>query len=295
MYHHTAFPLRRVLTSVAAAGALLAAAGATAAGALDNKGGSRLEARYTASLAGIPVGKGTWTVEISGNRYSASATGGTVGLLKLFASGEGRGTVRGSFAGRRPLMSAFTSTVKTERKTDAVRLLVNGGIVRDVSVEPPVDADPERVPVTDAHRRGIVDPMTASLVRVPDREALIGPDACRDVSVFDGRARYDMQLAYKRIEQVKSEHGYDGPVVVCAIYFKPIAGFVLSRTAVKYLMRQRDMEVWLAPLAGTRVMVPYRISVPTPIGLAVLEATNFVSSVQAAANSTAPPAAPQAQ
>jgi hypothetical protein len=95
--------------------------------------------------------------------------------------------------------------------------------------------------------------------------------------VFDGRARYDLQLVYKRIEQVKAETGYDGPVVVCAVYFKPIAGFVLSRTAVKYLMRQRDMEAWLAPLAGTRVVVPYRVSVPTPIGLAVLQATDFVS------------------
>jgi len=264
------------------------AAAATAQDVRDAKGGSRLEAQYTASLAGIPVGKGTWTVEISGNRYSASATGGTVGLLKLFAGGNGRGAVRGSFAGLRPLMSAFTSTVRTERKTDEVRLLVNGGVVRDLSVEPPVDADPERVPVTEAHRRGIVDPMTASLIRVPGKEPPVGPQACRDVSIFDGRARYDVELVYKRIEQVKTEHGYDGPVVVCAIYFKPIAGFVLSRTAVKYLMRQRDMEAWLAPLAGTRVVVPYRISVPTPIGLAVLEATNFVSSVQSAANGKAP-------
>jgi hypothetical protein len=298
--HHFVFPTHRAVTIVVGHGTLIGTligallgvllfSGASATGAQDskdgNKGGSsRLEAHYTASLAGIPVGKGTWTVEISGSRYSASASGGTVGLLKLFASGEGSGSVRGSFAGARPLMSAYTSSVKTERKTDAVRLLVTGGVVRDVSVSPPVDADPERVPVTDAHRRGIVDPMTASLIRVPGNAAPVGPDACRDVSVFDGRARYDMQLDYKRIEQVKTEHGYDGPVVVCAIYFKPIAGFVLSRTAVKYLMRQRDMEAWLAPLAGTRVVVPYRISVPTPIGLAVLQATDFVSGVRAAAN-----------
>lgn len=290
---HPVFLRHRAVTTAIGLGAVLLLGGMAAAEGV--KGSSRLEARYTASLAGIPVGKGTWTVEINGSRYSANATGGTVGLLKLFASGEGRGTVRGSFLGIRPLMSAFTSTVKTEHKTDAVRLLVNGGVVRDVSVEPPVDSDPERVPVTDAHRRGVVDPMTASLIRVPGKAELIGPDACRDVSIFDGRARYDMHLAYKRIEQVKTEHGYDGPVAVCAVYFKPIAGFVLSRTAVKYLMRQRDMEAWLAPVAGTRVVVPYRISVPTPIGLAVLEATNFVSSVQAAANGKTTIPATQAQ
>jgi len=38
----------------------------------------------------------------------------------------------------------------------------------------------------------------------------------------------------------------------------------------------QDTEVWLAPLAGTRILVPFRISVPTPVGEAVVEATQFV-------------------
>ena len=38
------------------------------------------------------------------------------------------------------------------------------------------------------------------------------------------------------------------------------------------------MEVWLVPVAGTRVLVPFRFSVPTPLGLGVLEATQFVST-----------------
>ena len=40
------------------------------------------------------------------------------------------------------------------------------------------------------------------------------------------------------------------------------------------------MEVWLAPVAGTRVLVPYRISIPTPIGVGVMQATQFVSVAQ---------------
>ena len=42
----------------------------------------RLEARHEASLAGIPVGKGTWNIEIGEDTFSASAQGGTAGLLK---------------------------------------------------------------------------------------------------------------------------------------------------------------------------------------------------------------------
>jgi hypothetical protein len=48
------------------------------------------------------------------------------------------------------------------------------------------------------------------------------------------------------------------------------------------------MEVWLAPVAGTRVLVPYRVSVPTPLGPAVLQATQFVSVPQPARASATP-------
>jgi hypothetical protein len=247
--------------------------------------GGKVDARYTASLGGVAVGKGTWVIDIGDGHYSASINGGTVGLLKAFASGQGSSSVRGTLSvGGQPTMSSFSSTMKTDKKTDNVQLLVNGGVVKDFSVEPPVDADPERVPVTDAHRRGVMDPITASLVRVPGTGTLVSPEACHTMSIFDGRTRYDIALSFKRIEQVKADKGYAGPVVVCAITFKPIAGFVMSRTAVKYIMAQRDMELWLVPVAGTRVLVPYRISIPTPIGLAVLEATEFVATVQAASN-----------
>jgi hypothetical protein len=37
------------------------------------------------------------------------------------------------------------------------------------------------------------------------------------------------------------------------------------------------MEVWLAPIAGTRVLIPYRAQGPTPIGQAVLEASEFIA------------------
>jgi len=40
----------------------------------------------------------------------------------------------------------------------------------------------------------------------------------------------------------------------------------------------RDIEVWLAPIAGTRVLVPFRMQGPTPIGKFVLEANQFVSA-----------------
>jgi hypothetical protein len=90
------------------------------------------------------------------------------------------------------------------------------------------------------------------------------------------------------MEQVKADKGYEGPVVVCAVYFTPIAGFIPHRASVKYLASQRDMEVWLAPVANTRVLVPYRVSIPTPIGVGVMQATQFVSVSQPRAAAVGP-------
>ncbi|MEA2935883.1 MAG: hypothetical protein QOD74_2529, partial [Variibacter sp.] len=36
---------------------------------------TKLEARYTASLAGIPLGSGSWVVDIANDQYTAVATG----------------------------------------------------------------------------------------------------------------------------------------------------------------------------------------------------------------------------
>jgi len=141
-----------------------------------------------------------------------------------------------------------------------------------------VDFGDSDVPMTDAHFHGVSDPMTGSLLRVPGTGNPLVPQACqRTTPIFDGRMRYNLQFAYKRMEQVKTEKGYEGPVVVCSVYFIPVAGYIPHRSTIKYLASQRDMEVWLAPIGSTRVLVPYRISMPTPIGMGVMQATQFVS------------------
>ena len=72
--------------------------------------------------------------------------------------------------------------------------------------------------------------MTAAIMRVPGNGDTFVPQACnRKLAIFDGRMRYDLQLAYKRLDKVKSDKGYQGTVVVCAVYFSPVAGHVPSR------------------------------------------------------------------
>ena len=241
----------------------------------------KLDARYTVSLGGLPIGRGAWVIDITDDHFSAAASGATTGVIRVIASGQGQSAARGNVSGGQLLPSTYVSSIATDQKYDDVRMVISGGTVKEFVADPPTVPSPDRVPLTEAHRRGVSDPMTASLVRVPGNGDPVAPQACqRTSSVFDGRMRYDLRFAFKRIEPVHAEKGYAGPAVVCAVYFHPIAGHIPDRAAIKYLAELRDMELFLAPIAGTRVVVPYRVTIPTPLGVGVMTATQFVSVPQ---------------
>jgi hypothetical protein len=255
------------------AGALLALAPQAASAQ------GRMDAHYEATLSGIPVGKGTWTIEIGDDTFSASAQGGTAGLLKAFSGGTGAGASQGRVVGGALVANAYTATTTTQKKSETIRMVLANGGVKDFSIDPTPPVDPDRIVVTDAHRRGVLDPMTGSLVRVAGNGEVLTPDACRTgTGIFDGRMRYELKLDFKRMETVKAERGYHGPAVVCAVYFTPVAGYIPDRPVIKYLATERRMEITLVPIAGTRVLVPFRMSIPTPFGPAMLEATSFVTT-----------------
>ena len=269
-------PPRRAhwLLPALAALAFVAVSGATPAFAQ-----GKLEAQYEATLAGIPVGRGAWNIEISEDQFSASAVGGTAGLLKAFASGSGAGASQGRVVNGALVSTNYSASTTTSKKTEAIHMVLNNGTIKEFAIEPEPPVDPNRIPVTEAHKRGVFDPMTGSMLRVPGTADPLSPEACRaSAAVFDGRMRYDLKLDFKRMETVKAEKGYHGPVVVCAIYFSPVAGYIPDRPVIKYLTAARNMEIAFAPVAGTRILVPFRMLIPTPLGMAMLEATQFITT-----------------
>jgi len=239
---------------------------------------TKLDARYSASLAGLPIGRGSWVVTVTDDQFTASASGATAGLMRMFSSGRGTTVARGWLSGGHFVSSDYATAIITDKRTDEVKMSVAGGTLKETTVIPPVPKDPDRVPLTDAHRRGVIDPMTAAVMRVPGNGDMAGAEACqRTLKIFDGRVRYDLTFRFKRTEKVKAEKGYEGQAAVCGVSFQPIAGHVPDRSAIKWLREQTDIEVWLVPIAGTRVLVPFKMQIPTPIGMGLLQATQFVT------------------
>jgi hypothetical protein len=165
-------------------------------------GQGKLDARYSVTLGGLPIGRGSWVIDIGDDHFSTAASGATAGVMRVFTSGQGQSAARGTVSGGHLVPSSYASSIYTDKKYDEVRMVISSGTVKEFTAEPPNTPNPARVPVTDAHRRGVSDPMTAPLVRVPGSGDTVVPQACqRTLSIFDGRMRYDLQLAFKRLSR----------------------------------------------------------------------------------------------
>ena len=159
------------LATLAGAGALFSLSPREAAAQ------GRLDAHYEATLSGIPVGKGSWTIEIGDDVFSATAQGGTAGLLKAFSGGNGSGASQGRIVSGALVASNYAATTNMSKKSETIRISLLNGNIREFAIEPEPPVDPDRVPVTDAQKKGVLDPMTGSMLRVPGTAELMSPDS----------------------------------------------------------------------------------------------------------------------
>jgi hypothetical protein len=237
----------------------------------------KLEARYSVSMTGIPVGKSTWTVNIGTDAYSISASGGAAGILSILMTAEGVAETAGKIQNDRLVPMIFTSSATENGDKIDLRIRLDNGVATTVEVnEPP--PEPDRVPITDGHRRGVVDPLTALLIHNVGVRGVLAPDACnRTLAIFDGRRRYDLLMSFKRIDHLAKKE-YEGEVLVCNVILRPIAGHRANSAIMKYVVGRRDMEIEFAPIKGTPFLILFRLSAPTLLGTMVIQATQFESS-----------------
>jgi len=240
-----------------------------------------LEAAYTISAARIPVGNATLSGSIGPDEYVISMSGRTSGFLRVLASGEGSMAVTGVVSGGKLSPLRYTSKTTADDDTLAVTMTFRDGNVTELEATEPRPGE-DRVALTMEHRRQVLDPLTALLVPAGDS----GEATCRrSLPVFDGRRRYDLKLAFKRIEQVKVDRGYAGPAVLCAVTFQPIAGHRRASPLLTFLTDGRDVELALAPVAGTSILAPIRIIATYMLGNVVMQATRFEAASTSASQS----------
>jgi uncharacterized protein DUF3108 len=277
------FHSRAAQTTILATGSALALM--TAALSDSAHAETNLEASYTISFARIRVGAITATVAYGDSEYAISANGRAGGVVKILLDGEGSFTARGTITDSHPVPTKFTSKIVSNTGNSDVTMVLDEGSVKELAAAPLPSSG--RVPVTEANRQGIVDPLTAMLFSAAPAGDGLSQQACRHtLPIFDGLQRYDLKLAFKRMDKVTAEKGYAGPVVVCSLRYEPIAGHSASNTLVKYLSEGREMEIALAPVAGTRLLAPFRLSVVSMLANIVIEANQFETTARPLDTST---------
>jgi hypothetical protein len=241
---------------------------------------TKLSAGYTISLLGITVGKGTWELDINNNQYLENATGRISGVASKLISGEGSASTHGTLVGNHAQPAAFDADVKTDAEIDNIKMVFDATGITDLVVEPPLPIAPkiDRVPITEADRKGVLDPLSSLLI-IADSDDVLKPQACVSrIPVFDGRRRYDIALSFKRMDNVKADTGYQGPVVICSIHVTPIAGHRVGGSIAQLLIKSDAMEVALAPLPGTRILAPFQAAIATAVGTLWIVADRFVAT-----------------
>ncbi|ABS67182.1 DUF3108 domain-containing protein [Xanthobacter versatilis] len=259
--------------SFAAAGALFA--GTLLASSDAARADGRLEAKYTLTVGSVELGRGSIVVEAGDTAYEITGAARVTGVLRAVSSGKGAAASRGALSGGKMVPRIYAMNAEADGKAETARIAIAGGAVKEMDVEPPLKPLPDRVPLTPDTLQNVIDPMSGAFIYVPGTADLLSAAACdRSIPVFDGRQRYDLKLSFLRTEKVKTE-GYAGPAVVCGVRYSPIAGHRPTRYTVKYMEENKDMQVWLVPVAGTRLLAPFKVSVATMIGTAVLTASSF--------------------
>ena len=251
--------------------------GAAAAGALC-AGGAQAEsfnATYALSIIGLPIGQAHAQASLQPDSYKVDIGLQLGGVASLVTKAKGAATATGQILNSTILPAAYANTTANSTETRTVRMGLQAGTVRAIDISPPFFDMDGRVPVTDAHKTRIVDPVSALIMRVPPGQELTGPSACnRTISVFDGVTRFDVELAYAG-DQTAQTRGYAGPVTVCSARYTPIAGHRPDSSSTRYMANNHDISVWLAPLPDAHVVVPLHIAIGTAAGKLVIEASEF--------------------
>lgn len=235
-----------------------------------------LKADYLITLEGLNIGQAVIEGSFQETRYDLKVTGQLTGLIGALSGGvQASAVTRGAIASNRLASSGFSASAQSSSSSRTVQVGLAGGNVTKVEIEPPFELRPDRIPLTDAHTHGVIDPLSGLLAIAESRQKPLDPAACnRTVPVFDGSQRFNIVGSFGDTRLV-SRPGFTGNVLVCQLRYVPIAGHRPEREAVKFMIQNRDMQVWLAPVEGTRILVPYRVSIKTLIGTSVVEAQSW--------------------
>jgi hypothetical protein len=253
---------------------------------------SQVVAVYRVDLAGFNLGNFTVTAKFRGDDYDLRGVGNFSILQGIIYDWKGTTLGKGKMTNEGPEPAMYALSYQGGGQGEQLRMNFAAGGVTDVAIVPRHRASPRTIPVTKEQLERVFDPLSGAFLYAHSDNPNGDLRVCdQTVPVFDGRQRFDLVLTPKRAVTVKRDQnsgGYAGPAVICQVRFIPIAGYQPENPGIQLMSQSDEIEVWLVPMRGTAMYVPYRIVLPTPVGYGSALATSFqVRGPQRASNDPA--------
>lgn len=240
---------------------------------------SEVKAHYDVKIAGVQIGSFVLHVETANGRYAARGQAHAkllFGALKWSGSAESQGLAA---AAPKPHSFSFEQVskrkllFKSKEKAKRVDMTFDRSGVTGVTLEPHKPPGANNVPVTLAHMRNVLDPLSAVLALTRDD----GNPCDRKVSVFDGKQRFDIVLSPRGRQSIGGGKAAGAVAAghVCGVRYVPIAGHNRDDAENQNLSDTSKIEVVMRPVPDAGIVVPHEVRVPTLAGDAVLTATRI--------------------
>jgi len=209
--------LRSRLGPLACAACLVAA---TSAATATDDYAVEMEIRFL----GMNIGRVDLEATTDGDDRAQRLAMATTGLIERLTGFRGELTASSRVAPTGPVPRDFSSFTHTDRATREVTVRYDdAGHV--VDLESLKRGQPQRTEVPEDLRHGTLDPLTAlARIRRWLAEARDAPPAALTLPVFDGRRRFDLEVAYvdRRVADFASG---PTPILELQLTSRPIAGF----------------------------------------------------------------------
>jgi hypothetical protein len=221
------------------------------------------DASYVVNLGGNIIANAKFHFVDDGSAYSLSLDANVSGMAQLVASGVARVASSGAVTGDGLRSNSFDLTTRSGGDEVTVRVQYQKAAVTEFRIDPPITNNIDRIPIERKQLSGVND-FLASFIR---RGSLDRGLCDYKARIFTGVERFDLDFSYARNDVATSKRtGYQGPVVLCNVRYKPIAGHYTTSEITNSLALDGRILVWFAPLGDSGYAIPYRVLLTTSMG-----------------------------
>jgi hypothetical protein len=221
-------------------------------------------ASYVINLGGNIVATASFKFTDTGGNYDLDLSANVSGIAQLVAAGTAKADSSGIVSADGLHSNAFNLITHSGGEDFKVQVTYAGGGVSAFVVTPPIVNNINRIPIERKQLSNVND-MLAAFVLKGDK---LDRSLCDNhAHIFTGIERFDLDFRYAKNDVATSARtGYQGPVVLCHIDYKPISGHYTTSEITNSLAQDDRILIWYAPLRDTGYFIPYRVLLTTSMG-----------------------------